>query len=176
MKKVIITYGLIAGAIVTALMYINFSLSGEEMDFDLGEILGYLTMIISLSTIFFGIKTFRDKHNEGIVSFGKAFRIGLFITLIAACMYAIGWEVYYQTSASDFMTKYTAHYIEKLESSGASAEEIEQKAQEMKVMQEYYANPFIRFAWTIMEIFPIGLVISLVSAAILRKKEVLPAH
>ena len=94
MKKVIITFGLIAGVLVVALMYLNFYISGEEMNFESGELLGYLSMLISLSSIFFGIKMLRDQHGNGAITFGKAFRTGLFITLVAAAVYAIGWEVY----------------------------------------------------------------------------------
>lgn len=171
MKKVVITYGLIAGVLVTGLMYLNISLSGDEIDFEKGEIIGYLTMIISLSTIFFGIKVFRDKHQEGTVKFGKAFLVGLYITLIASVIYAIGWEFYYQTSATDFMEQYSSYYVDKMKNSGASAEEVQQKIDEMKAMQGYYQNPFIRFVITIMEILPVGLIVSLISAAILRRKE-----
>jgi len=152
-------------------MYLNLSLTKDKNNFELGEVLGYSTMIIALSTIFFAIKAFRDKHQHGMITFGKSFLIGLYITLIAGAIYAIGWEIYYQNFASDFMTQYTTHYIEKMKSSGASELEIKQQIESMADMQELYKNPILRFGFTLMEILPVGIIISLISAAFLFKRK-----
>jgi hypothetical protein len=94
---------------------------------------------------------------------------------MASLMYAITWEVFYNLAASDFMEKYTEHYISSLEKEGASAADIEAARKEMAASSEMYKNPFFRFGITLMEIFPVGLLITLISSGLLRKKEVLPA-
>jgi hypothetical protein len=175
MKKIVITFGLIGGVLVSVLMGFSMSLWQEELNFEMGEVMGYLSMIISLSSIFFGIKSYRDNHLAGAISFGRGFLVGLYITLVASAMYAVGWEIYYNTKASDFMEKYTAHTLEKAKADGATDAEIEKKRSEMASMTEWYKNPVIRFAWSIVEIFPVGLLITLLSAGLLRKREILPA-
>jgi hypothetical protein len=171
MKKVVITFGLISGGIISVLMVSTASVWQEMMDFNLGMIIGYLTMVVALSMVFVGIRSFRDNHNGGIVSFGKAFQVGILIAVIASVMYAITWEIYYNVSASDFMEKYTEHYIQEMQRNGASQAEIDQMTAEMNQMAENYKNPVIRFGMTLMEIIPVGLAITLISSLILKRKE-----
>lgn len=175
MKKIVIIYGLIAGAIVSALMHLTMIKSDGQMNFDGGMLLGYLTMIIALAMIFFGVKVYRDKHMGGTITFGKAFVVGLYITIVASVVYCVNWEIMLNTSASGFMDQYTTYYIEKMEAEGASVTEIEEMREEMASMSEMYKNPVARFGMTFLEIFPVGLVISLISAALLKKGDVLPA-
>jgi hypothetical protein len=176
MKKIIITYGLIGGAIVSALMLIQHPLMEKGViNFDNGMMVGYASMVIALSMIFFGIKTYRDQHMNGSISFWAAFKIGIWITVLASLMYAITWEAYYNLFAPDFTEKYTAHYIDKMERTGATTAEIESMKKEMADFNIMYQNPVIRFAMTLMEIVPVGLIVTLISAAVLRKKEIFPA-
>jgi hypothetical protein len=125
--------------------------------------------------VFFGIKTYRDQHLNGTITFWIAFKVGILITAIACLLYAITWEFYYNLAAPDFMQKYTEHSLEKMASEGASVGEIEAAKKKMADFNVMYQNPLIRFAMTITEILPVGLIITLISAALLRKKEIFPA-
>ncbi len=176
MRKIILIYGAIAGLLMDAMFLINFSLMEKGILPEHSELLGYTTMIIVLSLIFFGIKTFRDKHNTGAMTYWKGFKVGIAITGIASLFYAGGWEVYYNSTymKETFMQRYTDQVIKNMQHDGKSQEEIDKKREELNAMAEMYKNPFIRFGMTLMEIFPVGLIISLISAGILRKKEVLP--
>lgn len=177
MRKIILTYGLIAGAIVAGLMFITLPLwKNGILTFDNGEIVGYTTMVISLSMIFFGVKSYRDNHSNGVITFGKAFKIGILITLIAGAMYALAWEVSYATVMSDFFGKMQEHYFSEMKERGASEQELQKAKEQMATFAEYYKNPVIRFGMTLMEILPVGILISLISAALLRKKEFLPVN
>ncbi len=172
MRKVVLTFGLIAGLIVTTLMLISMPLMGNgTISFENGELFGYATMIIALSMIYFGVKSFRDNHNNGVLSFGKGFQVGILIAAIAAVIYASGWEVYLSTSSGDFMEQYTTQYLAQMEKEGASATEIEQMKTEMDSMAEMYKNPLIRFGMTLMEIIPVGLIITLLSAFLLKRND-----
>ncbi len=176
MKRIIITYGLISGTIVAALMFITMPLlDNGTINYDNGEVIGYTTMVISLSLVFFGVKTYRDKHANGLITFGTGVKVGLLISLIAAVMYALSWEISFNAVYPDFITKMTEHHMGELKASGASEAEIQKTSDEMAIMMEYYKNPFIRFAVTMVEILWVGVVITLISAALLRKKEFLPA-
>ncbi len=178
MRKIALVYGGISGSLMILMFIISFSLMEKGiLSFDNSELFGYTTMIIVLSLIFFGIKSFRDKHNSGAITFGKGFKVGISIAAVASLFYAGGWEVYYNSTdlKETFMQRYTDLTIKKMQHEGKSQEQIDKKLEEMKWFTEMYKNPFIRFGMTLMEIFPVGLVITLISAGILRKKEVLPA-
>ena len=174
MQKVILKYGLIAGGIVSVVMLLGTTLWADvAFSNEYGELIGYTTMIIALSLIFFGVKSYRDNYQSGVINFGKGFQIGILITAIASVMYAGTWEVALQTQPklSNFMDNYTAKHLEKMKERGASAEEIETESQKMDKMIAMYKNPLLRFGMTLVEILPVGILITLLSAAILRKKE-----
>src|SRR5687768_7099963 len=112
MQKTIITFGLISGFIVLLFGYLTRPLwmdEGGQMDMSKGEIVGYTNMIIALSMIFFGIRQYRERHQDGKITFGKAFKVGILITLVASVMYVIGWLIYYNTS--DIAQTFPAQYL-----------------------------------------------------------------
>jgi hypothetical protein len=140
----------------------------------LGEhsmVTGYVTMILSLLMVFFGIKSYRDQHLGGSITFGQGFKVGIMITLVASLFYVVGWEIYSALYMPNFMADYSAKMIEEMKAEGASAAEIASQMAEMETWKEYYKNPLIRYAMVFMEIFPVGLLVTLISAAILKKKD-----
>ena len=170
MKNIVIKYGLISGAIVSALMGINIFMCTRNPDLDHSMVLGYALMILSLSLIFVGVKTFRDKHNGGAISFGKAFLIGLYISLIASTIYVAVWAVEYKYAYPDFMEQYSAHVIKNMKATGKPQAKIDEQVAEMKMYSDMYKNPIYFSLFTYAEILPVGLVVSLISALILRKR------
>lgn len=176
MKKIVLTFGLISGAIISAMFIITVPLyKSGVLTMGNGEIVGYSTMVISLSLIFFGIKSFRDQYLNGIITFGKAFQTGLLIAGVAALFYAIAWEFCFNLFFPDFMDQYAAMCMTKAQAGGGGPAEIQKVTDQIHQMKEIYKNPILRFGVTLMEILPLGVVIALISAAILRKREVLPA-
>lgn len=170
MKKIVLVCGLIAGLIVAAMMVIGTAMCYKTGNFEGSMVLGYATMLIAFSLIFVGIKNYRDKHNNGIINFGKAFKIGIFITLVASTLYVAVWLVDYYIFVPDFMDKYTDHMIAQSSASGASAAEITKLTSQMNGYKEMYKNPLMVVLMTYAEILPIGLVVSLISALILKRK------
>lgn len=173
MKKIVLIYGGIGGLIIAAMLFITMPMAMEGK-MENGELIGYTTMVIALSTIFIGVKMYRDKHLGGIISFGKAFLVGLYITLVASVLYAAGWELYlaiHGISGNEFMEYYTQCQADQLEKSGASSEKIAEMQAQSQSFMTWYNNPVLRFLWTMMiESFPVGLIVALISAAILKKK------
>lgn len=170
MKKVVWVNGLIAGFIVSLLMFVSMMYYKSSGSFENGMIYGYASMILAFVFIFVGIKTFRDKHNGGVISFGKAFTIGLLITLIASTFYVATWFIESAYVFPDFLEKYAAGSIEKVRASGASEAEVAKKSAEMKQLGEMYKNPLIKILLTYVEILPVGILVSLISAFFLKKK------
>jgi len=169
MKKVILVYGIIAGLIVAGMMLFSTSYYCSKGDFDHGLIYGYTAMIIAFSMIFVGVKSFRDKHNGGTIHFGKAFKIGLFISLIASTIYVISWLINYYCFMPDFMDKYAAVMVAKAQASGITGDKLAKKTAEIAQMKEWYKNPVFVILMTYAEILPVALVVTLISALILKR-------
>ena len=175
MTKIVLIFGLISGAIAGALMWLLITFVGKDaVNFDNAMFVGYATMLIALSLVFFGIKSYRD-NNGGRISFFKALQVGILISLISAFCYAAAWEIYYPSVGDEFMQKYTTYYLDKMKKDGASEAEIEKARVEGEQFMELYRNFFVRFAFSLMEIVPVGIIVTLISAALLRKRELLPA-
>ena len=166
MKKVVLTYGLLAGLLIVVLGIII------QMSFgDHSIVTGYVTMILSLLMVFFGIKSYRDQHQGGVISFWGGFKVGILIALIASFFYVVGWEIYSSLYMPNFMEEYAARTIEEMKAEGASAAKLSETMAEMEYWKEIYKNPFIRVGMVFLEIFPVGLLVTLIYAAILRRKD-----
>ncbi len=176
MKKILLTYGLIAGFVIIGSMTLTLILTGGTSDsMQFTEYLGYLFMIAALSLIFVGTKRYRDQELGGVIKFGTAFKLGLGITLVASIVYVISWEINLAVTGDAFIEDYTQSIIDSREADGASPAEMEGVIAEMESMKASYSNPIYRLPMTFAEIFPVGLLIALLSAALLRKSEFMPA-
>ncbi len=176
MLRIALIYGAIAGTIVIGVMTLGFILDGEEKGAASGQIFGYLTMLVALTLIFVGVKRHRDVNHGGVIKFTPAFLTGLAIAAVAGVFYVVGWEIYLATTDHAFIEQYSAAVIEKKKAAGVSGAALEKLIADMEKMVETYGNPFFRVPITFSEIFPVGLLVSIVSAAILRNPNVLPAR
>jgi hypothetical protein len=127
-------------------------------------------MLIAFSLVFVGIRNYRDKYNGGVISFGKAFKIGITIVLIASTIYVVAWLIDYFYFIPDFGEKYSAHILDKLKASGASQTEIDRQTKEMASMSAMLKNPFYNAMMAYVEILPVGLVVTLISSLVLKRK------
>lgn len=170
MKKNVIVFGLIAGLIVSTMM-VGSSLSCyNNPGYEGNMIIGYAGMIAAFSFIFVGVKNFRDKYNGGVITFGKAFKTGLYISLIASTMYVGVWLFEFYVFIPDFMTHYTSHVIMAAKNEGATQAELDAKVAEMAQYNDWYKSPVLVILLTYMEVLPIGIVIALITALILKRK------
>jgi hypothetical protein len=143
----------------------------ERIGFDRALIAGYTAMLVAFLLVFFGIKSYRDNVGNGEISFGRAFTVGILITLITCVFYVVSWEILYYTFLHDFPEKYGNYVIEKARASGATQEQMAAKLEEVKEMKALLDNPLVAPALIfISEPLPVGLVMTLISAAILRKR------
>jgi hypothetical protein len=171
MKRIVLIFGLISGAILGGLMAVSIPLTMKgTIDFDKGEIIGYTSMVLAFVMVFVGIRSYRENVGAGAITFGKAFQVGILITLISCAMYVASWEVIYHGFLPDFDEKYAAHVVQKLRTGGGTAEAVAAKEKEMADFRKLYANPLINVGMTFLEAFPVGLIMTLVSAGILRRR------
>ena len=169
MKRTVLIFGLISGAVSSLLMLATVPFH-DRIGFNYGLVLGYTTIVLSFMLVFFGIRSYRDNVGGGSITFARAFGLGLLITLVSCLFYVGTWEVIYFKLMPDFAEKFSKSAVEKVIASGASTEMIEAKVQEMKDLTALLNNPLKNAAMTFMEPFPVGLIVTLISAAILRKK------
>ncbi|HKI02730.1 MAG TPA: DUF4199 domain-containing protein [Thermoanaerobaculia bacterium] len=171
MQKIVLRFGLAAGAILVTLMTVTVPLyMTGTIDFDHGQTIGYSSMVLSFLLVFFGVRSYRDNVGAGTISFGKAFQVGLLMTLIVCAMYVIAWEITYYNFFPDFLDQYSAHSLAKMRAAGESEAAIREATAKMADLAKLYANPLFNIAITFLEVFPVGLIMTLISAAILRRK------
>lgn len=177
MQRIILVYGVISGVIIIGSAIWGAELaaaSGESMA--ALEYLGYLIMLIALSVVFVGIKKYRDQELGGVITFTTAALVGLGISVVASVVYVAAWEVYLAQTDYAFIDDYIAATLASERAAGVSGEELEAMIGSMEAVRRQYAEPLYRLGMTFLEIFPVGLLITLLSAAVLRKSEVLPAN
>jgi hypothetical protein len=168
-KKIVLTFGLIAGVVLSAEMVLTIPFM-DEIGFNRGLLVGYTTMVLAFLLIYFGIRTYRDNSPGGTVSFGRAFTIGILIGVIASACYVATWEVYFFNFAPDFMDKYNAQILEEARAKGETPKALAKKKVELEESAERYKNPLINSAATFAEPLPVALIVSLVSAGMLSRR------
>ena len=169
MKTIVITFGLISGGIAALMMFATLPLIGR-VSYEYLTVLGYTIFVASFLMVFFGIRSYRDTVGGGTITFGKAFTVGILITLLSCAIYIISWDLVYQQFLPTFWDDYSNHMIEKMRAEGATQEELSRQIQENEQIKQWFKNPFIRYAMSLMEAFPVGLLITLISSLILKRK------
>ncbi len=170
MKKFVLTFGFLSGAVSSILMLATVPFM-DRIGFDYGVVIGYTAMVISFLFVYFGVRAYREQFGGGTFSFGRGFRAGILITLISCVCYVVTWEIIYFKIWPGFFDKYSAYAIEKARASGATQQAIDQTAAQMKTFKGLYDRPLINAALAFIEPLPVGLLVTLVSAAVLRRKE-----
>jgi len=168
MKKIILTFGLISGLIMSVLMGGSLLLADKIGSHSL--LLGYTIMVASFLLIYFGIRSYRDNTLAGQISFGRAFACGILITLISSVCYVVMWEILYFNFMPHFMDGYFAAQIHKVQSAGLDVATTAARVAAIEHSQQLYQNPLVNMAYTIMEPLPVGVLITLISAALLRRR------
>ena len=176
MIRLIALYGSIAGLIVAVPMVWSMLMLSPEQVPRNEAVYGYLLMIVALTAVFLGIKHYRDKVLGGAIKFGPALLVGLGISVVASIFYAIGWEISIAASGFDFAATYSKAMVEAARAKGASPAELQKAIADGEAFVKMYANPLYRLAVTFIEMFPVGVLISLISAALLRNSRVLPVR
>lgn len=175
MLRTILTYGLISGGIVAAAMF-PLIVVGDPGSGDGSHsmVTGYALMLLALSLIFVAVKRRRDRVLGGVIRFLPALGLGLGISTVAAIVYVIGWEITMAATHYSFVETYSASMVEAARAKGASAAEIARIVADMETFRIQYANPLFRLPMTFIEIFPVGVLISIVTAALLRNSRFMP--
>jgi hypothetical protein len=164
MKRTILSFGGIAGLVLGIfIVLLTLGKAGNA-------VWGYSSMIVAFSFIYVGVRNYRDKYNDGIISFGKALRIGLGITLVGSTMYVLFWMVDLYAFIPDFMDKYAANMVKAVRNSGVTGAALEEKLATIKHEQELYKNPVFVFFFTYLEVAPVGIVISLIASLLLKRR------
>lgn len=169
MKKVVLTFGLIAGAFLSAMMLLTMPFH-DAIGFERSAVIGYSTMVLAFLLVFFGMRSYRDNVGGGRIGFWRALGVGALIVAVASACYVATWQVISSRMAPDYLASYQAHTVEKMRADGATEQAIARKQVEMAEFAELYRNPAIKAAVTFLEPLPVGLVMVLVSAGVLSRR------
>jgi len=176
MSRVVFAFGILAGLVVALPMMAIMILLSPATFMAGGVVYGFATMILALVAVFLGIKHYRDRALGGVIRFGTAFLVGLGISTVASVIYALGWEVSLAASGLDFAEVYNKSLLEAARARGAADDELRTIAEKGADFAIMYSNPLYRVPLSFIEMFPVGVVISLISAALLRNSRLLPAR
>jgi hypothetical protein len=174
MTRIALVYGFISGSIVTGVIIVGLLLSGGQHTHFSSVWLGYLIMLLALSMIFVGVKRYRDNALGGVIKFGPALGLGLAIAAVAGVAYVLVWEVYLAATGYEFAETYAAAMVEAKRARGVSGDALQKEIANAQAFVAQYRNPLFRAPMTFVEIFPVGLLIALISAGLLRNPKLLP--
>ncbi len=175
MIRNILSYGTIAGLVVgVALSAVVIGGVGDHGGY--GMLIGYTIMLVGLSAVFVGIKRYRDIDRGGVIGFWQALGLGLGISFVAGVFYVVAWDIACWLTGMDFAGSYTASLIAQKKAAGVSGAELAKFTAEMNAFKVQYANPLYRWPMTFVEIFPVGVLVSLISAGLLRNSRFLPVR
>ncbi|MGH9400184.1 MAG: DUF4199 domain-containing protein [Thermoanaerobaculia bacterium] len=169
MKKTVLSFGLISGAVSIAIMAatVPFIYSGR---YELSDVLGYSSIVLSALIVFFGIRSYRQQAAGERITFGRGMAVGVLITLVSCVCYAAAFEILYFKLYPDFGDKFSACLVDRARARGAGQQEIAETASKAQTFKRLYDNPATNAMVTFATSFPIGLAVTAVSAAILRKR------
>lgn len=168
MKRTVLTFGLISG-VLSSLMMLGTIPFMHRIGFDHGLVVGYTAIVLSFLLVSFGIRSYREQSG-GAITFTRGFTVGILITLISCVFYVATWQLIYYKLQPDFMDKWETYAVEKVRAQGGTAEAVEATRQQMRAFKEAYDNPLTNAAYTFIEPFPVGLLVTVISAAVLRRR------
>lgn len=169
MKKIIVTWGLIAGAILAAAMWATLPWM-ERIGFEYGAAIGYTGMVLAFLMVYFGVRGYREQRGGSALGFGRAFGVGMGIVAVATACYVLSWQVMLRFVIPDFPQRYAAHAVDKARQAGADAAQLAALQREMEDFQRLYAQPLVSIGFSVLEPLPVGLLAALTSAALLRRR------
>jgi hypothetical protein len=169
MKKTVLTFGLGSAALSVAMMLATVPLL-DSIGFEKTDVIGYTTIVLSALIVFFGVRSYRDKAGAGRITFGRGFAVGLLITLVSCVSTVVAFQLVYFKLTPEFGDRFAACMVERARAKGESPQKIEETAKQAQMLKQLYDNPLTNAALTFVQPFPIGLVASALSAAILRKR------
>lgn len=169
MKQNILVFGLILGVILAAggIYMVNVIYNNPHLETN--DLLGYAVMVVIFSLVFFGIRNYRDKELNGVISLGRAFKTGVLIALLGSTIYVVTWLFYYYLFVPDFLDKFTELVMNTATREGATATELTAKAEELEQYRSWYRNPLFVILLTYAEVLPVGLVVAFVSSLVLKR-------
>jgi len=173
MQKIALTYGILSGTITIVTLILGLVVS-DGSSFLSSELFGYLTMLVALSMIFISIKRYRDQELGGVIRFLPAFAMGLAIAVIAGVIYTLVWELYSMSTNYAFIDAYVNSAIEAKKAAGLTADKLAQDIAALEEIRSNYGKIYYRMPMTFLEIFPVGLIIAILSAALLLNPKILP--
>ena len=170
MKKDVLKYGLLSGIALAILLALTVPFE-HHTSARWGLAIGYTIMVLSFLMVFVGVKHYRDNECRGSITFARALAAGVLMMLISCACYVAMWEVLMATVERNFAHEYTAGLVKRARNSGLQGAALEARIAEVRKFEAMYSNPLYSAAITLLEPLPVGMVMALVTAGVLRRKQ-----
>jgi uncharacterized membrane protein (DUF485 family) len=169
MKKDVWKYGLLSGLALAILVAVTVPFE-HHTNARWTMAFSYTIMVLSFLIVFVGVKHYRDTECGGSITFGRGLAVGVLMMLISCACYVAMWEVLMATVEKNFAHEYTAGLVKRAQNSGLQGAALERKIAEARKFEAMYSNPLYSAAITLLEPLPVGMVMALVTAGVLRRK------
>ncbi len=169
MRKDVWKYGLLSGLALAITMGLTVPFE-HHIKATYGMAVGYTLMVLSFLIVFVGVKHYRDTECGGYLTFGRAFAAGVLMMLISCVCYVAMWEALTATVEKNFAHDYAAGMVKRAQNSGLQGAALDAKTAEAHQFEVMYSNPLYRMSMTLLEPLPVGIVMALVTAGILRRR------
>ncbi len=169
MKKTVLTFGLLSGALSILLMLLTLPLI-DDLRHQLADVLGYTSMVVAALVVFFGIRSYRENAGGGRMTFLRGLAVGALIAAVAGVCYAAAFQVVYFRLMPQFGERFSVCMVERARAAGATDAEIVETAEQARTLKGLYDQPLTNAALTFGTSFPVGLAAAAISAVILRKR------
>ncbi len=169
MKPIAFRYGIYAGLAILVLSALHvFVFMPPNITWEMAEVAGYLTMILSMIFVFMGIRYYRDHVNNGFLTFGQGLKLGALIVLVPAVTFGLFDILYTEVLHPSWADEYFGYQIEKIKAS-TPADQVEQKLSKLQKDREMFGNPFFQFLLMAVTVYIIGIIVTIISALTLRR-------
>lgn len=163
-KTSLFSHSLLWGAILGIILVV-YSLILYFLDQSTNKGLGYVTWIIIIVCLFYAMKSYRDSVNQGTLSYGNAFVIGLLVAIIAGFISSVFTYIQFRFISPEIIDKMLQMTEDKLMSKGMSDDMIEKSIE----MSKKFMTPIIMSIMGFIMTVIIGGILSLIIAAIAKK-------
>jgi len=170
MKHTVLRYGLLGASVILGISMFQFFVFRDKLDYSIQEVIGYLTIFLSMIFVFLGIRHYRDHHAGGTLSFGKGLKVGLLIVLIPSLAFGLFDIIYTRVINPAWREEYMDHSLRQLQQT-VPADQLAAREEAFRKSMELFSNPIAEFFLMFLTVFIIGLIVSIIAALALRRKE-----
>ncbi|MBD0287950.1 MAG: DUF4199 domain-containing protein [Flavisolibacter sp.] len=174
MRKTALRFGLYGIYTILAFFLLSWLIFNQRTEnYEAQEIAGWAGILLSVIFVYFGLKYYRDKQNNGSLNFGEGLKLGMLIVLFPSVAFAIFDVVYVMVLDPQFFDKYYTYQVEQIRNT-VPASELAQRMKELQQQRDMFSSPLVQFIVMFLSVFVTGLIVTIISTLLLKRKVMQP--